>query len=208
MKSSILMGVTCAVFLCWILSFQFVPLLPFSALFEPVYAQNSGEPFWVFDGHMHPMSSTYHRGGTIGEANADPRFTLPLGEQGGLGAAFVNTGIDEFYEANHLAVKDALKQFDHFYRELARYPDRIGVATNGDEVRALRDRSDQMVIFQRQRFFWPGVHLKKKEGLRHEIIHPDGSDLCCILVLDPFISICASFTFLGFVRACLCSEFG
>ena len=138
MKSPILMGVTFTVFLCLILSFQFVPLLPFSALFEPVYAQNSGEPFWVFDGHMHPTSSTYHRGGTIGEANADPRFTLPLAEQGGLGAAFVNTGIDEFYEANHLAVKDALRQFDHFYRELAKYPDRIGVATNGDQVRALR----------------------------------------------------------------------
>ncbi len=138
MKSRILMGVTFTVFLCFILSSKFTALPSFSAFIEPVYAQDSGEPFWVFDGHMHPTSSTYHRGGTIGEANADPRFTLPLAEQGGLGAAFVNTGIDEFYEANHLAVKDALRQFDHFYRELAKYPDRIGVATNGDEVRALR----------------------------------------------------------------------
>ncbi len=138
MKSRILMGVTFTIFLCFILSSKFTALPSFSAFIEPVYAQDSGEPFWVFDGHMHPTSSTYHRGGTIGEANADPRFTLPLAEQGGLGAAFVNTGIDEFYEANHLAVKDALRQFDHFYRELAKYPDRIGVATNGDEVRALR----------------------------------------------------------------------
>ena len=138
MKSRILMGVTFTVFLCFILSSKFTALPSFSAFLEPVYAQDSGEPFWVFDGHMHPTSSTYHRGGTIGEANADPRFTLPLAEQGGLGAAFVNTGIDEFYEANHLAVKDALRQFDHFYRELAKYPDRIGVATNGDQVRALR----------------------------------------------------------------------
>jgi membrane dipeptidase len=138
MKSRILMGVTFTIFLCFILASKFTALPSFSAFIEPVYAQDSGEPFWVFDGHMHPTSSTYHRGGTIGEANADPRFTLPLAEQGGLGAAFVNTGIDEFYEANHLAVKDALRQFDHFYRELAKYPDRIGVATNGDEVRALR----------------------------------------------------------------------
>ena len=138
MKSRILMGVTFTVFLCFILSSKFTALPSFSAFIEPVYAQDSGEPFWVFDGHMHPTYSTYHRGGTIGEANADPRFTLPLAEQGGLGAAFVNTGIDEFYEANHLAVKDALRQFDHFYRELAKYPDRIGVATNGDDVRALR----------------------------------------------------------------------
>jgi membrane dipeptidase len=138
MKKRILTGMAFTLFFCFILSFEFTALPSFSAFFEPVYAQGSGEPFWVFDGHMHPTSSTYHRGGTIGEANADPRFTLPLAEQGGLGAAFVNTGIDEFYEANHIAVKDALKQFDHFYRELAKYADRIGVATNGDQLRALR----------------------------------------------------------------------
>ena len=94
--------------------------------------------FWVFDGHMHPISSVYRRGGTIGETNADPRFTLPLAQQGGLGAAFFNTSIDEFYEVNHLAVKDALRQIDRFYREIAKYPDQVGVATNAEEVRALR----------------------------------------------------------------------
>ena len=102
-------------------------------------AQNSWDSkFWVFDGHMHPVSSVYRRGGTIGEPNADPRFTLPLAQEGGLGAAFFNTSIDEFYEVNHLAVKDALKQIDRFYREIAKYPDQVGVATNAEEVRALR----------------------------------------------------------------------
>ena len=105
---------------------------------SPVYAQDQGEPFWVFDGHMHPVWSVYARGGTLGEANSDGRFTLPLAENGGLGAAFVNTAIDEFLEANHLAVKETLRQFDHFYRELARYPDQIAMATNAEEVRALR----------------------------------------------------------------------
>ncbi len=70
--------------------------------------------------------------------NADPRFTLSLAKKGGLGAALFNTSIDEFYEVNHLAVKDALRQIDRFYREIARYPDRVGVATNAEEVRALR----------------------------------------------------------------------
>jgi len=51
-------------------------------------AQSSWDSkFWVFDGHMHPISSVYRRGGTIGETNADPRFTLPLAQQGGLGAS-------------------------------------------------------------------------------------------------------------------------
>ena len=103
-----------------------------------VYAQEAAEKFWVFDGHMHPISSVYRRGGTIGEPNADPRFTLPLAEQGGLGAAYFNTSIDEFYEANHLAVKDALRQIDRFYREIAMFPDQVGVATNAEQVRALR----------------------------------------------------------------------
>ena len=139
MKTRFLTRVTFTALLCLILTVVFSGSLPtFSALFQPIYAQESEQKFWVFDGHMHPMSSVYRRGGTIGEPNADPRFTLPLAEQGGLGAAFVNTGIDEFYEANHLAVKDAIRQFDHFYRELAKYPDRIGAATDGDQVRALR----------------------------------------------------------------------
>ncbi len=119
----------------------FNPLpLPFFATLQPVYAQGSADAkFWVFDGHMHPTSSVYRRGGTLGEPNADPRFTLPLAEKGGLGAAFVNTSIDEFLEANHIAVKEVLRQFDHFYRELARYPDQIAVATDADQIRALRD---------------------------------------------------------------------
>ena len=104
-----------------------------------LYAQGSDDnTFWVFDGHMHPTSSVYRRGGTIGEPNADPRFTLPLARKGGLGAAFVNTSIDEFYEANHIAVKEAVRQIDHFYRELAKYPDEIMVATNANQIRALR----------------------------------------------------------------------
>ena len=138
MKSRILMGVTFTVFLCFILSSKFTALPSFSAFIEPVYAQDSGELFWVFDGHSHPTWSVYARGGTIAEPNSDPRFTLPLAEQGGLGASFFNTAIDEFLEANHLAVKEALRQFDHFYREVARYPDQLGVATNAEQVRALR----------------------------------------------------------------------
>jgi membrane dipeptidase len=111
----------------------------FSINHLPVYAQDSADSeFWVFDGHMHPISSVYRRGGTIGEPNSDPRFTLPLAKKGGLGAAFFNHSIDEFYEANHIAVKDALRQFDRFYSEIAKYPDQVGVATNGEEVRALR----------------------------------------------------------------------
>jgi len=101
-------------------------------------AQSSWDSkFWVFDGHMHPTWSVYYRGGTLAEPN-DPRFALPLAQKGGLGAAYFNTGTDEFYEANHLAVKEALIQFDHFYREISRYPNQIGVATNADQVRALR----------------------------------------------------------------------
>jgi len=106
---------------------------------QSLYAQGSTDSkFWVFDGHMHPISSVYRRGGTIGEPNSDPRFTLSLAGKGGLGAAFFNHSIDEFYEANHIAVKDALRQFDRFYSEIAKYPDQVGVATSGEEVRALR----------------------------------------------------------------------
>ena len=86
---------------------------------------------------MHPTWSVYYRGGSLAEPS-DPRFALPLAIMGGLGASFFNTSIDEFQEANHLAVKEALRQFDHFYREIAKYPDEMGVATNGEEVRRLR----------------------------------------------------------------------
>jgi len=126
--------------LFWVLSFSL-------QLFDPVpwtgfltsHAQSSWEDkFWVFDAHMHPISSVYRRGGTIGEPNADPRFTLSLAEKGGLGAGFFNLSIDEFYEVNHLAVKEGLKQIDRFYSEIAKYPDQVGVATNLAEVQALR----------------------------------------------------------------------
>ena len=103
------------------------------------HAQSSSDSkFFVFDGHMHPTSSAYRRGGHIGEPGPDPRFTLSMARQGGLGAAFFNTSIDEFHEANHLAVKEAVKQFDHFYRQMDMFPDQVGVATTAEEVRALR----------------------------------------------------------------------
>jgi len=78
------------------LSFQTGLFPSLSTGLQSLYAQGSWEDkFWVFDAHMHPISSVYRRGGTIGEPNADPRFTLPLAEQGGLGASFFNTTIDE-----------------------------------------------------------------------------------------------------------------
>ena len=140
MKTRFLVGIVFVVGLCLSLPSQSI-FSVFLAGLEPVYAQGSANTkFWVFDGHTHPTWSVYYRGGTIGEPNADPRFTLPLAEQGGLGASYFNTTIDEFLEANHLAVKETLRQFDHFYREIARYPDQIGVATNAQEVRALRQQ--------------------------------------------------------------------
>ena len=67
----------------------FVLVLQFTGLFQSfmlgVHAQEQDQPFWVFDGHMHPVWSVYARGGTLGEANSDGRFTLPLAEQGGAG---------------------------------------------------------------------------------------------------------------------------
>ena len=140
-RTALLLILAIAVGLYFSRSFQVGGLLaPFSAGLQSVYAQGSADAkFWVFDGHMHPTSSVYRRGGTLGEPNADPRFTLPLAAKGGLGAAFVNTSIDEFLEANHIAVKEALRQFDHFYRELAKYPDEIAVATDADQIRALRE---------------------------------------------------------------------
>ncbi|MCH6570626.1 MAG: hypothetical protein IH794_11020, partial [Acidobacteria bacterium] len=52
---------------------------PFSLGFLTSHAQSSWDnKFWVFDAHMHPISSVYRRGGTIGQPNADPRFTLSL----------------------------------------------------------------------------------------------------------------------------------
>jgi len=103
-----------------------------------LYAQQSGKKFFVFDAHMHPTSSAYRRGGNIGEPGPDPRFTIRTAQQGGLGAAFFNTSVDEYYEVNHIAVKDALRQFDHFYRQIAMYPKDIGVATDAEQVKALQ----------------------------------------------------------------------
>ena len=110
----------------------------FSPWTESLYAQQAGKNFFVFDAHMHPTSSAYHRGGNIGEPGPDPRFTIRAAQQGGLGAAFFNTSVDEYYEANHIAVKDALRQFDHFYRQIAMYPREIGVATDAGQVRTLQ----------------------------------------------------------------------
>ena len=114
-------------------------LSSFSTSLQPVYGQGpGGKRFFVFDGHLHPTFSSYARGGNIGDPDFDPQFTLPMAQRGGLGAGFVNVTIDEFYGANHLAVKETLRQFDHSYRQIALYPDQIGVATNAQEVRALR----------------------------------------------------------------------
>ncbi len=115
MKTRFLIGLTLLFGLSLTLSFQFEQLVPFSSTGpQPVYAQDSAKKFWVFDGHTHPTWSVYARGGTIAEPNSDPRFTLPLAERGGLGASFFNTAIDEFLDANHIAVKEALRQFDLF----------------------------------------------------------------------------------------------
>jgi len=126
--------------LLWVLTLALSVFGPdFSTGFLTSQAQSSSDSkFFVFDGHMHPTSSAYRRGGHIGEPGPDPRFTLSMARQGGLGAAFFNTSIDEFHEANHLAVKEAVKQFDHFYRQIAMFPDQVGVATTAEEVRALR----------------------------------------------------------------------
>jgi len=127
--------------LLWVLTLSLSIFGPdFSRGFLTSHAQSSSDrTFFVFDGHMHPTSSAYRRGGHIGEPGPDPRFTLSMARQGGLGAAFFNTSIDEFHEANHLAVKEAVKQFDHFYRQIAMFPDQVGVATNAEDVRALRN---------------------------------------------------------------------
>jgi len=107
-----------------------------SIALETVYAQDSSTKFWVFDGHMHPTSS--RRSGNMGDSDYSFQFTLPKAVEGGLGAGFFNSGVDEFYEANHLVVKEILRGFDSFYRQMALYPDQVGVATDAQQVRALR----------------------------------------------------------------------
>ena len=139
MKKRFLIGATLVVGLGLIvLAFQLGLWSTLPAGLQALHAQGSEEKFWVFDGHMHPTWSVYYRGGSLAEPN-DRRFALPAAIRGGLGASFFNTSIDEFLEANHLAVKEALRQFDHFYREIAKYPNQIGVATNGQEIRSLRE---------------------------------------------------------------------
>ncbi len=104
----------------------------------PVQAQESPtDRFWVFDGHLHPTSAAYRRGWNIGDSQ-DPQFSLSMAQQGGLGAGFFNTSVDEFYEANHIAVKEVFRQIDHFYGQMSMYPDQVGAARNAEEVRALR----------------------------------------------------------------------
>jgi len=117
-----------------------VVLSSFSTGLQPLYGQvPEGKKFFVFDGHIHPTLSSYWRGVNWGDP-ADHQFTLSMARQGGLGAGFINVVIDEFFEANHLAVKETLRQFDDFYRQIALYPDQIAVATNTQEVRALHQQ--------------------------------------------------------------------
>ncbi len=111
----------------------------FSPSFSPVFlishAQGSQDSkYWVFDGHMHPIG----RSGNMGDADYSSKFTLPMAIEGGLGAGLFNAGIDEFYEANHLAVKSILGSFDAFYRQISLNSDQVGVARNAAEVGALR----------------------------------------------------------------------
>ena len=140
------MKIRITVFLSLLLGVCVFLFLATGANLHLVQAQGSeDEKFWVFDGHLHPTSSAAGRGGNIGDG-LDPQFSLSLAEQGGLGAGFFNTSVDEFYEANHLAVKEVVRQFDHFYRQIGMYPDQIGVATDGDEVRSLRSQNKLVAI--------------------------------------------------------------
>ena len=91
------------------------------------------QKFFVFDAHMHPMANAYRGGWNVGDPN-DPQFSLSMARQGGLGAVFANTSVDEFYSVNHIAVKEVLRQFDHMYRQVVLYPDQLGIARDADQV--------------------------------------------------------------------------
>ncbi|MCH7805340.1 MAG: dipeptidase [Acidobacteria bacterium] len=120
--------------------------LPFWPEFLTSHAQGPEiKKFFVFDAHMHPMSAAYRGGWNIGDS-ADPQFSLSMARQGGLGAVFVNTSIDEFYAFNHIAVKEILRQFNHVYGQIAMYPDQIGMARNAQEVRELQKQGKLAVI--------------------------------------------------------------
>ncbi|MEE2821518.1 MAG: membrane dipeptidase [Acidobacteriota bacterium] len=138
MKSRIVVTLILGVSVCLMLSTAPDFVVPFSTIVQLAHAQGSEDMrFWVFDGHMHPISSATNRGGDIGDG-LDPQFSLALAEQGGLGAGFFNTSVDDFYGPNHLAVKEVIRQFDHLYRQIAMYPNQIGMATSGEELRELR----------------------------------------------------------------------
>ena len=103
------------------------------------------QKFFVFDAHMHPMANAYRGGWNVGDPN-DPQFSLSMARQGGLGAVFANTSVDEFYSVNHIAVKEVLRQFDHMYRQVVLYPDQLGIARDADQVRALQEQGKLAII--------------------------------------------------------------
>ena len=130
-KRALILGVLFLTFL-FLVAIFFPSISP---VFLISHAQGSQDSkFWVFDGHMHPIGGS----GNMGDADYSSKFTLPMAIEGGLGAGLFNAGIDEFYEANHLAVKSILGSFDRFYRQIELYPDQVGVARNAAEVGALR----------------------------------------------------------------------
>jgi len=103
------------------------------------------QKFFVFDAHMHPMANAYRGGWNAGDPN-DPQFSLSMARQGGLGAVFANTSVDEFYSVNHIAVTEVLRQFDHMYRQVVLYPDQLGIARDADQVRALQKEGKLAII--------------------------------------------------------------
>lgn len=110
----------------------------------PVQGQETRQ-FFVFDAHMHPMANAYRGGYNVGDPN-DAQFSLSMARQGGLGAVFANTSVDEFYAVNHIAIKEVLRQFDHMYRQVVLYPDQLGIARDADQVRALQREGKLAII--------------------------------------------------------------
>ena len=110
----------------------------------PQQSPETGKVF-TFDAHMHPMVGAYRGGWNIGDSN-DPQFSISMAQEGGLGAVFANTSVDEFYSVNHIAIREVLRQFDHINQQVALYPDQIAIARNAEEVRALREEGKLAVI--------------------------------------------------------------
>ncbi len=80
---------------------------------------------------------------------------------GGLGAGFSNGSVDEFYEANHLAVKAILGSFDAFYRQIDLYPDQIGVARNVAQVGAKTMGENMLRVFTEVATInWDGIRVQ------------------------------------------------